>query len=686
MLATGGIHPLVLRQRKVIMARRKPARTGLMVPLALVMLFLTGFAYGLHLIDLRYSQVPALAPPAAEEPETPFSEYLTEGFRFFFGIPAAQAAEFDAGRYKAQPAERTVTVETAPGGTVTVVLRYKNLGSAVWRPSGRGFISVYTVQPRYHRGVFRHSSWLSSVQPARLDQPEVKRGETGTVTITAQAPSKVGTFSEWVQLASEDTAWIWGGHVKIVMNVKNKLGPGPSLNMVSDAAPAVVEPVEVAAPLQGSLVYRTAERLEGPGGLRISPRLVVKNGGGVPWKRWGLKLVSAVDAAGNDIVAADDAWASPEFPFLKDELVLPNQNADFLFPLTLPRRRGDYRLKFLLVADGASLDAVPIDYPVTVLSDGPPAAKAPGGEPAPPTASPEALREEESLTGDPFIRVGLYTTDHEEIIGSDGAFEARSLDGSVLGRFAAGARARFRYDAPARLYRVEGDSVTASSLLPIRFVQTGGAEVFTLHSHEDRPSWNLSVNYNRYRGTIELRKNDRNDYVWVIDELPMEQYLKGMKETSNASPLEFQKALVVAARSYANWHLTHPGKHWHFTVDATYDQVYKGYVAEMQIPKLTVAADATRGQIVTYGGDPVVTPYFSWSDGRTRAWTEVWGGAAKPWLVSVAAPYDAAAGRTLFGHGVGLSAWDAIGRANAGATYDTILSYYYSGTSLKKAY
>ena len=159
-----------------------------------------------------------------------------------------------------------------------------------------------------------------------------------------------------------------------------------------------------------------------------------------------------------------------------------------------------------------------------------------------------------------------------------------------------------------------------------------------------------------------------------------------MGETSNISPAEFQKSLAVAARSYAYWHWNHPGKHWHFTVDATYDQVYLGYGAELRLPRWVAAIDATRGQVVGYAGVPVVTPYYSSSDGRTRAWTEVWGGPAKPWLVSVPCVYDAAAHRALLGHGVGMSAWDAIGRANAGETYDRILKYYYSGTDLLKEY
>ena len=55
-------------------------------------------------------------------------------------------------------------------------------------------------------------------------------------------------------------------------------------------------------------------------------------------------------------------------------------------------------------------------------------------------------------------------------------------------------------------------------------------------------------------------------------------------------------------------------------------------------------------------GAQVITPYFTWSDGRTRSWTDVWGGSTKPWLVSVEAPYDV--GKNLYGHGVGMSAWD----------------------------
>ncbi|MCR4256179.1 MAG: hypothetical protein NUW08_00555, partial [Candidatus Uhrbacteria bacterium] len=123
----------------------------------------------------------------------------------------------------------------------------------------------------------------------------------------------------------------------------------------------------------------------------------------------------------------------------------------------------------------------------------------------------------------------------------------------------------------------------------------------------------------------------------------------------------------------------------HFTIDATYDQVYRGYGAEARSPNIVAAVEATRGQIVTYDGKLAITPYFSRSDGRTRDWTEVWGGGPYPWLVSVPVPHDV--GKTLWGHGVGLSATGALQMdAKDGASYQQILSHFYRGTELRRVY
>ncbi len=122
----------------------------------------------------------------------------------------------------------------------------------------------------------------------------------------------------------------------------------------------------------------------------------------------------------------------------------------------------------------------------------------------------------------------------------------------------------------------------------------------------------------------------------------------------------------------------------HFHVDSVYDQVYRGYNSELRLTGLTEAVEETRGMVVTYNGKPVVTPYFSNSDGRTRSYKEVWGGTGMDWLVSVPVPEDK--GKTLYGHGVGMSARGALLMVIDGDDWRDVLEYYYTGTVVGKAY
>jgi SpoIID/LytB domain protein len=169
----------------------------------------------------------------------------------------------------------------------------------------------------------------------------------------------------------------------------------------------------------------------------------------------------------------------------------------------------------------------------------------------------------------------------------------------------------------------------------------------------------------------------------------LESYLRGLGEASGDQPYEYLKALITAARTYAMYHLNTGGlkhKDDNFTLDdSANDQVYKGYNIELRSPQITQGVLDTAGQMVTYQNEVVVTPYFSRSDGRTRAWTEVFGGSAKPWLISVADPY--CQGMTLWGHGVGLSGTGARAMAqNDNKTWLEILQYYYTSVEIKKIY
>jgi len=254
-----------------------------------------------------------------------------------------------------------------------------------------------------------------------------------------------------------------------------------------------------------------------------------------------------------------------------------------------------------------------------------------------------------------------------------------NTDGVLLGSYGKGEKVRVAYEGGRYAYG-DADKTSAS---PLRFVPKTDHAVMTVANFDARETRNSSRASNTYRNVLEIRYNSVYERTWVINELKMEYYLRGLAETSNISHLEFQKALLTAARTYAYYHWQRATKHKAegYHVDAYLDQVYRGYGQEEITPRITESVEATRGRIVTYEGATAITAYFSRSDGRTRDWSEVWGGNI-PWSKGVPVPCDE--GKTLWGHGVGMSASGALCMANQGQTYDQILKHFYTGIDLNK--
>jgi len=299
------------------------------------------------------------------------------------------------------------------------------------------------------------------------------------------------------------------------------------------------------------------------------------------------------------------------------------------------------------------------------------------------------------LSAEPIIRVGLFNTKSAQRISSSVIFDIYSGQDLIYSGLDQKAAVSVSFDFNKLQYSLIVNGLEKTLVNLVRIVPRDKGGVVTLLDYEKRPAWNKSLNDNIFRNVIEFNYSKITKKWWVINELAIEDYLKGLAETSNISHIEFQKALITAARTYALYHYFRgvdynvPGgstKHAeeHFHVDAAYDQVYRGYGSEIRMPNLVKAVNDTRGSIVTYNSKIAITPYFSRSDGRTRSWVEVWGGKAMAWLVSVLVPEDK--GQTLWGHGVGMSARGALLQANAGKLWQDILKYFYQGTDLKRLY
>ncbi len=143
-----------------------------------------------------------------------------------------------------------------------------------------------------------------------------------------------------------------------------------------------------------------------------------------------------------------------------------------------------------------------------------------------------------------------------------------------------------------------------------------------------------------YRGSLQFRPDGQGG-VETVDVVGLDDYVRGVVADEMPSSWASQAldAQAVAARTYAI--TTTIGATGYDLYSDTRSQMYGGVRAETAATDGAVAA--TSGQVVTYGGRPVVTYFFTSSGGYTENVENVWPGSTpEPWLKGVTDPYDGA--------------------------------------------
>lgn len=594
------------------------------------------------------------------------------GFGVF--VPAHTVSAAATPAYQAKiTAAPSAPIKLAPGEKTTVSVTYQNTGTNTWSKDSKSYVSMYTYEPKYRNSVFATPAWIAPDQVMRLPAATVKKSGSTTFKIPVIAPTKPGTYTETFQLAAEDTAWIKNSLTKITFIVEKPPAGTPTALPVSTTPATEVHAARrliQSAPLDGIL-----------GGQEVIFRVGFKNVGKTTWQTRSIQSVVthfAEDATSTAVSAfAHPSWIDGTRARVSVEgTVAPGQLDLIDFVFRAPARAGHYTAQFQYMVGDSPVEGGLIEIPVTVTTDAPLVSEAVG------------FGGQVQLPPEPRIRVGVAKVESGSIrVRSVADYNIVDGTGAVLGVLPANTIATLTYTSSTDVYAIKAAGIALESQIFLRLEPTVPGSYFELLDRKDGVTWNKNLNYNTFRDTFELRYSVANKMTWFINELPIEQYVAGVAETSEEVPVEFQKALMIAVRTYAYTAMDAGTKHKdrNYDVDATYDQVYKGYAREQYFKKVTAAVNATRGQLVTYNDQAVVTPYYSRSDGRTRDWTEVWGGKAKPWLVSVKAEYDK--GKTMWGHGVGMSATDAMARAkNEGLTYQQLLQYYYVGTTVQTRY
>lgn len=565
----------------------------------------------------------------------------------------------------------------SPGETKTITTTFQNTSDFTWMNDGAGYVSLYTYGPKYRTSVFDPGTWLSPSQVKRMAEASVAKGSIGTFAFQLKAPTTVGTYAETFKLASENYSWFDGGEFTLNITVKNVSTSTTKSTTTSSSTTTPAATSTSTSSDRATLSMVSANKVKTVAGKAVTLSAGFKNTGTTTWKSYGLRAPDMSIASAGSFKHA--SWKG-DIVTDATSTIKPGETAYVTFAITAPKTNGSHTAKFQFAANGSAIGDTFVTIPVEVTGGAAEAISAPKD-----TTVDDGSQSIAYIT-EPTMRVGVLIVDEETndevvITSNESDFDVKDLEGNLLAEMKKGQSVTAAWDGKTYTFdRGKGIEKVSSG---IRIIPKMVNAIMTVTNFDRKVTRGSSFTDNTFRNILELRYNVPNDRTWLINELSMEYYLRGLAETSNISPAEFQKTLITAARTYAFYHWSRATKHKSefFHVDAWLDQVYKGYGQELRTPNLTAAVNATRGRIVTYQGETAITPYFSRSDGHTRNWSDVWYGDV-PWAKSVLVPCDD--GKTLWGHGVGMSASGALCMANQGQMYDEILRYFYTGIDVVK--
>jgi len=448
-----------------------------------------------------------------------------------------------------------------------------------------------------------------------------------------------------------------------------------------------------------------------------------KNTGDTIWEGMGSTVVVLRTISGMKSRLTHSTWYDNYIPNRVSpvSMIFPGEEALFRFRLSAPNENGLYWEKFQLYAGSNPIPGGKFEFAIKVV--GADVILPPTAEPTPPaepTPTPPAEPTEtwwqdvpseiniindfywEDLSKGPKIEVGLLYVEESEKLDylpfqistlNNKSYDIYDQNNKLLVRNTAGEITEVDYNYELNRYFLNDSQGTRILMSDSYFkLQGDDSTIFKVNSWENGPFWGQNVNDNEFRDTLKIHYNSNTERLWLINQLPMEDYMKGITEVGDSSPIEFLKAQTIAARTYALFryftpkYTNTPDGQPFFTVRSTQaDQVYRGYKKELRGTNALSATAQTKGIIATYQNDPILAYYFAQSDGQTlSSYQANMTKAPVDYLQPKNDPQGE--GKTLLGHGVGLPQMGGITAANQGANYSQILKYYYTGIDLTKMY
>ncbi len=536
------------------------------------------------------------------------------------------------------------------GETFEATVKLENTGNTIWRNSGENTILLGADHDRDRTSLIVSPP---STRMGYLKDEEVNPGETGTFIINIKAPDKAGYYKEYFTPVVEAVTWMKDSGMYFETTV---LGG----DYASELIGASYEP-------------------QWKQGSKNTVEMTLRNLGKKSWTKNNIKLefVKSKNLKISNITLSSDEVKSGGIAKISFTAEVPSgEISGRKIMLVKPKIDGNLILE----------KAVSIKYKVVKSkssssnSSTSNSTNSSSSTSSPKTSSVDSRIKSGSGT-ERDIRIKISFSGNPSV-SANGSFEVYNGD-SLVATLSAGETAEV--SKSDKKYKIKTASNTYYQDSQVRF-KPKNAAILRIDNFEHRPEWNKDLNDNEYNGILEVR--DIDGIMTVINELPLENYLKGLGEVSNSELTEKIKSVMIAARSYALFYIEKDqkfkGKPYNLDDDPNVSQKYLGYGLEKRSPNISKAIDETKGQVVTLKGELVKTPYFNQTDGTsTKSAKDVWNWDAS-YLVSVSD--SSCKGDKFLGHGVGLSGCGAKGMAESGFNYVDILLHYYTGVEVTDMY
>ncbi len=535
------------------------------------------------------------------------------------------------------------------GEKFIVTADLRNTGNVSWQNKGSKTVKIGTERARDRATLFMTPP---SARAGLLTQDVVRPGEVGHFILNLTAPKTAGNYEEHFAPVVEGITWMTDKNIAFSTFVYEKDIAAESTGMAQiDAFP---NSTQVAT-------------------------IKLKNVGGTTWNFQNVPQFRKTGASRLKILSSS----------MQDQEVKPGATGTFIVQVAVPSgfKIGKIKADAYIGSVRATSRPVTINAKKVSIIQTPPSPIL-NTSPFTPIPTVQTSQSQSISSGSSDVSKGnnvrvLLGFSGTPIVSGNGSFTVKS--GSYSASFQRDTKVTIQ--PQNGVYEILANNFFQIVDNPVQVIPDAGT-ILRVDNWERRASWDNSINDNEFRGTLEVRTDGGAPI--VINELPIEDYLKGLAETLNGDPVEKKKAITIAARNYVLYYSTvgkgtkFPGKPYDVDDDPAHSQKYTGYGYEKRSPNSVATVDATRGIVIKYKGQVVRAPYFSSDTGRTISAASAWGWKGADFLSSVDDPY--CAGMKQAGHGVGMSGCGSLGMAKNGKTYEDILHYYYQNVTIEKVY